>query len=350
MLRFDPKRLQEFGARLLGVGGMSEDDAKLVAQLLVRADLRGYPGHGLSRIPSYVSWVKNGTMNVRDRPTVVHEGKTVAVIDCRHYIGQIAARDGMELAIQKARAHGTGTVVLRRAGHIGRLADFMELAAEAGMIAMGAISVGSGNTAPYGSMEPVAGTNPMAFGVPGAKGRHIILDFATSAMSMGELHKKLIRNEPIPPGILLDGHGKPTTDFDSFRGSPRGVFLSFGGYKGSGLSLITEVLGGILSGNGLGKEWWNREAHGVNGVFLQALAVDEFLPLNQFVTQVDELYDFVKSRKTAPGFSEIFLPGERGRKKEERGLKEGVEIDEVTWTQLATLARAYGLIGDPDLP
>ena len=349
MPRFDHQELQAFSARLLNAGGMREDDAKLVALFLVRGDLRGYPGHGLTRIPSYVSWVKEGTLNLRDKPKIVHEGKTTAVIDCQHYIGQVAAYDGMKLAIAKAKAHGTGTVVLRRAGHLGRLADFMEMAADTGMIAVGAVSVGSGNTAPYGSMERVAGTNPMAFGIPGAHGRHIILDFATSAMSMGELQKMVRRNEPLPAGILLDGHGNPTTDFKAFRGPPRGAFLPFGGYKGSGLSLVTEALGGILSGNGLGKDWWERGAHGVNGVFLQALAVEEFLPLEQFVGKVEEFYAFVKSRKMAPGFSEIFLPGERGRKLEERQIKEGVEVDETTWLRLETLAMELRVTPPPRL-
>jgi len=343
MPTFHHRELQAFGTCLLRVGGMSEDEAKLVAELLVKADLRGYPGHGVTRIPSYVSWVKEGTLNLRDKPKLLHEGKTTAVIDCRHYIGQVAAHDGMKLAIAKAKEHGTGTVVLRRAGHLGRLADFMEMAADARMIAMGAVSVGSGNTAPYGSMERVAGTNPMAFGIPGAHGRHIILDFATSALSMGELQKKVGRNEPVPAGILLDGHGNPTTDFKVFRGPPRGAFLPFGGYKGSGLSLVTEALGGILSGNGLGKDWWDRGAHGVNGVFLQAIAVEEFLPLEHFLGKVEEFYAFVKSRKTAPGFSEIFLPGERGRRLEERQIKDGVEIDDATWTRLATLAMDLGV-------
>jgi len=296
-----------------------------------------------------VSWVKDGTLNLRDKPRILHEGKTTAVIDCHHYIGQVAAHDGMKLAITKAKAHGTGIVVLRRAGHLGRLADYMEMATDAGMIAMGAVSVGSGNTAPYGSMERVLGTNPMAFGIPGANGRHIILDFATSAMSMGELQKKLRRNEPIPAGILLDGHGNPTTDFEAFRGPPRGTFLAFGGYKGSGLSLITEALGGILSGNGLGKDWWARGAHGVNGVFLQATAVEEFLPLEQFVEKVEEFCAFVKSRKRAPGFSEIFLPGDRARKLEEKQTKEGVEIDEATWVRLEALATELRVMPPPPL-
>ena len=343
MPKFDHTALLQFAERLLFAGDFPKADSQIVAKLLVKADLDGYPGHGISRIPSYVSWIRNGTLNLKDKPKVVHEGKTTAVIDGNHYIGQIVARMGIELAIAKAKEHGVGIVSLRRAGHIGRLADYMEMAADAGMIAIGAVSVGAGNTAPYGSMERATGTNPMAFGIPRRNGRHIILDFATSATSMGELQKKLAKNEPIPPGMMLDGHGNPTTDYRVFQGPPRGVFLPFGGYKGSGINLVTEILGGILSGHGLGKEWWNKGGHANNGVFLQAIAVEEFQPLDNFLAKVDELVSFIKSTRPAPGFEEIRLPGERARETEARQLKEGVEIDEATWRQLIKLAGELGV-------
>ena len=144
---------------------MPQDDSRLVAKLLVKAELRGYPGHGVTRIRPYLSWVKEGTLNIRERPQVVREGKTTAVIDGNHYIGQVVAHAGMKLAISKAQEHGVGIVCLCRAGHVGRLADYMEMAAEAGFIGMGAVSVGSGTTTLYGGMERITGTNPMAFGI-----------------------------------------------------------------------------------------------------------------------------------------------------------------------------------------
>src|SRR6185295_1455083 len=171
-----------------------------------------------------------------------------------------------------------------------------------GLIGMGTVSVGSATTTLYGGMKPITGTNPMAFGIPARDGRSIILDFATASMSMGEIQKRVAKNEMIPDGVLLDGNGRPTTDFKTFRGPPRGVFLPFGGFKGSGVALITEILGGLLSGNGLGKHWWNKGGHGINGVFLQAFAVEEFQPLESFYDKVNELIAFIKSSPCAPGF------------------------------------------------
>ena len=173
---------------------------------------------------------------------------------------------------------------------------------------MGAVSVGSATTTLYGGMKPITGTNPMAFGIPARDGKQIILDFATASMSMGEIQKRVAKKEPIPDGVLLDGHGQPTTDFKTFRGPPRGVFLPFGGYKGSGVALVTEILGGLLSGNGLGKSWWNNGGHGVNGVFLQAFAVEEFQELDNFYDRVDELIDFIKSSRSRPASAKFFCP------------------------------------------
>jgi uncharacterized oxidoreductase len=322
---------------------MPPDDAKLVAKLLVKADLRGYPGHGVTRVAPYLKWIKDGTINLRERPRVVQEGKITAVIEGNHYIGQAAAHMAMQLAIKKAKEHGAGVVTVRRASHSGRLADYMEMAADAGLIAMGAVSVGSGTTTLYGGMERIIGTHPMAFGIPARNGRHIILDFATASMSMGEIQKRVAKKEPIPDDVMLDGHGNPTNDFKALLGPPRGVFLPFGGYKGSGVALITEILGGLLSGNGLAKNWWDKGGHGINGIFLQAIAVEEFQPLDEFLDRVDELIAFVRSRKTAPGFKEILLPGEQGRKNEERQMRDGVEIDEATWTEVKKVASELGI-------
>jgi LDH2 family malate/lactate/ureidoglycolate dehydrogenase len=335
--------LLSFCKQLLTGGGMPRSDAELVAELLVKAELRGYAGHGVTRVPQYLAFVKNKTYDLSVKPHVEREGKVTGVVDGKHYIGQVAAHMAMEIAIKKAKEHGVGIVTLRRAGHTGRLADYMEMATERGLIGMGAVSVGSPTTTLYGGMQAITGTNPMAFGIPARDGRAIIFDFATASMSMGEIQKRVARREKIPDGALLDGQGRPTNDFKTFRGPPRGVFLPFGGYKGSGVALVTEILGGLLSGNGLGRDWWEKGGHGINGVFFQAIAVEEFQELNGFYDKVDELIAFVKSTKCAPGFSEILLPGETGRRREAAQRVNGVEVEDGIWTQLTQLAAELGV-------
>jgi uncharacterized oxidoreductase len=335
-------KLLDFAVRLL-LSGMPPEDAGLVAGLLVKADLRGYPGHGVTRIVPYLEWITDGTINLKRKPEIAREGKISAVIEGHHYIGQVVVHDAMALAIRKAKEHGAGMVAVRHASHIGRLADYMEMAADAGLIATGAVSVGSGTTTLFGARVRITGTNPMAFGIPAKNGRHIIHDFATASMSMGEIQKRVARKQPIPDGVLLDGYGNPTTEFKDFRGPPRGVFLPFGGYKGSGVALVAELLGGLLTGNGPSKNWWDSGGHGVNGVWLQAFSVEEFQPLDEFTAAVDEFVAFIKSCKPAPGFEEIFLPGEQGRKHEARQMKEGVTVDSGTWNGLVALAAELGI-------
>jgi LDH2 family malate/lactate/ureidoglycolate dehydrogenase len=164
---------------------------------------------------------------------------------------------------------------------------------------------------------------------------------------MGEIQKRVAKKEKIPEGTLLDGNGQPTTDFQSFRGPPRGVLLPFGGYKGSGVALMTEVLAGLLSGNGMGRHWWKNGGHGVNGVFLQAFAVEEFQSIDSFYDNVDELIAFIKSTPSAPGFSEILLPGESGRRREAAQLKNGIDLDDESWSELTELAAELGITKVP---
>jgi uncharacterized oxidoreductase len=344
MPRVNADEILGLAERLFTAGGLPPADAQLVAKLLVKAELRGYPGHGLTRVAQYLSFVQNGTVRLDARPVVIREAKTTAVIDGRHYIGQVVAHEAMQLAITKAKEHGVGIVCVRRASHTGRLADYMEMAADEGMIGIGAVSVGAGTTTLFGGMERIAGTNPIAFGFPGPGGRHVVIDLATASMSMGEIQKRVARKERIPDGVMLDSEGNPTTDFKKFRGPPRGVFLPFGGYKGSGIALATEFLGGILSGNGASKDWWEKGGHGVNGVFLQALALEEFLPLDEYFAKFEEFTTFVKSRKPAPGFTEIMLPGEHGRAIETTQLRDGLLVDDSTWNELEALAAKLGVI------
>jgi len=348
MPKFRHAELLEFAGKLFLQAGLPRNESRLVANLLLKADLEGYSGHGLSHIQSYLDRMKNGLIRLDTRSEIVREGKTTAVINGNFYIGQVVAHEGMMLAIKKAREHGIGVVSIRRSAHVGRLADYVEMAARENFIGIAAVSVGGNSITTYGAMEPVAGTNPMAFGIPRRNGLHIIFDFATAAMSMGELRKKVDRGEAVPANVMLDAGGNPTTDFKRFQGPPKGVVLPFGHYKGSGIHLMAEILGGILTGNGLGKEWWEKGGPAVNGVFLQALAIEEFQPLEKFFEKMEELVLHVKSKKPAPGFKEIFLPGEQSRRRTEKTMREGVEIHIETWENLKRKAEEWGLTDMPE--
>lgn len=347
MPRIDAEELRTFGERLIVAAGVGREDARLLANILLQADLAGYSGHGLSHLVSYIERWQEGINRLDGTPEVVHNGGATAVIDGHFYIGQIVAHRAMSLAIEKARDHGVGVVTVRQAGHMGRLADYVQLATEAGMIGIACVSVGGGNVAPYGGREPVTGTNPIAFGIPGRDGDPIIFDFATAAMSMGELQRAVARKEPIPLGVMMDHEGNPTADFSVFRGPPRGATMPFGGYKGAGMALIAEILGGVLSGNGIGRDWRERGAAAINAGFFEAIDVEEFLPRDEFFAKLDELKAFVRTRKPAPGFSEVRLPGDGGRRRAAEQLRIGVEVEDDQWQKLLASAAKLGVTAIP---
>lgn len=343
MPRFKADDLLPFCQALLAAAGLPSDEARLVGKMLVDADLNGYPGHGVAHAVSYIDWIQTGVIQLAKRPEVLHRGRATALMDGHFYFGQIVADEATRLAIQMAGEHGTGTVCVYHSGHIGRLADFMERIASADMIGIAAVSVGGRSIASYGSMESFGGTNPMGYGVPRRSAPPILLDFATAASSMAELRRKARQGETIPAGMLLDGTGQPTTDFKKFIGPPRGVVLPFGGYKGSGLHLMAEILGGVLTGNGLGKEWWDRGGPAINGLMIQAIRIEEFLPLDEFYDKLEELVAWIKSRKAAPGFPGVVLPGENSRARAARQIQEGIEIETAVWEELSQRASTLGV-------
>jgi uncharacterized oxidoreductase len=345
--RIDAEALRTLGEQMILAAGVNREDARLLTDILLHADLQGYSGHGLSHLVSYVERWQSGVNRLDGRPEIVRDGKATAVIDGHFYIGQLVAHQAMSLAMAKARAHGVGVVSVRQAGHFGRLADYVQLAAEAGMIGIAACSTGGGNVAPYGARQPAWGTNPMAFGVPTRDGEPIVFDYATSAMSMGELQRAAARGEAIPLGVMIDPDGNPTTDYQVFRGPPRGAGQPFGGYKGSGLALMCEVMAGVLSGNGIGRDWLERGAAAINSGFFQAIDVAEFQDLDDFTAKVEELKEFVHSRAPRPGFEEVRLPGEGGRRRAAEQLANGVDVDGDSWEKLLESAAKLGITAIP---
>ncbi len=343
MATFRLDQLTTFAERVLTALDVPEADARITAKLLARADLRGYATHGIGILPEYVQRARAGTIHLDALPTVVHEGKSTAQLDGQLYLGQVGGQRAMDIAIKKAREHGIGAVGARNAAHFGRLADYVEQAADAGMVGMAFVSVGGASIASLGSREATGNSNPIAFGIPGPSGEHIVFDFTTAAMSMREVARRGAQGESIPPGIMLDSQGTPTTDFAAFSGPPRGVVVPFGGHKGSGLHLIAELLAGVLSGHGTALSWAPKGGPAINGGFFLAIDVAEFMPREQFEREVGELADFLRSRKPAAGVDAVRLPGDGARSRESERRTGGIPMDAATITALDALAENLGI-------
>jgi uncharacterized oxidoreductase len=333
----DSAKLEQLTRDIFVARGVPAGDAIWIATLLVRANLRGHDSHGVIRIPHYVRAMKAGEVNPTPAIRVVRETPTLALVDGDLGFGQVVARRGVAIAIEKAKAQGLAAVTLRRTNHVGRLADYAEMAAAEGLIGMLWVNAPMAlNVAPWGGAARRLGTNPHAIAVPGPQGTVAVsLDFATSVIAEGKLKVKLNRGEPVAPGIMLNAAGRPSTDPREFYAEPPGSLLTMGAHKGFGLSLAVEILGGILSGTGGARP---HRGPVQNGTLMVCLDVSRFLPLEEFHAQVARLVDFVRSAPLATGAEEILIPGEPEARMERDRRARGVPLDEETWRQVAACA------------
>ena len=204
-------------------------------------------------------------------------------------------------------------------------------------------SVGGGRVPAYGSVEARTSTNPLAAAVPVGDDDPIVLDLATSALSMGDVQARAGRGEPAPPGALLAADGAPTTDPSRFLGPPRGLILPFGGHKGGALNLLTELLGGLWSGNGPGMTWTTQGGAIVNGATFLVVDVAELADPATFATDVRAFARSVRESAPAPGVDRVRLPGDRARARELAALRDGVTVSDAAWTSLLAEAERAGI-------
>jgi len=334
--------LEQFGVAVLEAVNTPSDAAAEVSRALVEADLAGHGSHGVMRLPSYVSWVGAGEIVPDARPIVVRTTRsTTAHVDGAWGWGQPAARLAADTAVGIAQEWGMAAVSAARCNHVGRLGDYVERVAAHNMIAL-AVCNTNVLVAPYGGRERLLGSNPIAFACPRADGaKPVSLDIATAAMPYGKLLVALARGESLAPGLLIDRDGAPTTDPAAF--DEGGALLPFGGHKGYGLSLLVEILGGILSGGGAACS--ERFSHG-NGLLLIALDIDAMLPSGDYQTDIEELCERLAGSAPAIGHSKVVIPGEPETSSAQQARRDGVALPVATRTELIGLARELDIAAD----
>ncbi len=318
------------------------DGAAWMAKLLVRANLRGHDSHGVIRIPQYIATWKKGEANPTAEPVIVQEGPATALVDGKLGFGQIVARRGMEVAMGKATAVGVSTVGVFNSNHIGRLADYTEMALERDMLALLAVNAGGAGQrmAPWGGRAPRLSTNPLAFACPTGDAAPISFDIATTVAAEGKVRVKRNRKEKMPLGWVLDAEGKPTTDPNDLYATPPGTILPAGGHKGYCLALMIEVLAGIVARGG-----YSTEHPGPirNGVFMIVVDIGRFIPPGTFRAEVDDLVRYVKTCPPVPGSDGILTPGEPEMITEAERRRSGIFVEDETWRQIEDVARGLGV-------
>src|SRR5262245_20213667 len=282
--RFDAAKVQRFAEKVFTTCGAPLDEAALIAEHLIKANLMGYDSHGILRIPQYVNDVKRGILILGAPITFKNQTETTAIVDCGWNSGQVGAYRALQYAIDKARSSQIAMVVTQRCNHAGRLGTYTQAAAEQGFIALGFCNSPPGDghfVAPWGGREGRLSTNPMSFAIPCGKHSPILGDFSTSQTPEGKLRLYLNQKKPLPQGWVVDAQGRPSNDPADFYGPPRGAILPFGGalgYRGFALGLLVEVLGGLIGGTSTTKPLPG------NGLCFLVVNVSAFLPEAEFAT------------------------------------------------------------------
>jgi LDH2 family malate/lactate/ureidoglycolate dehydrogenase len=337
------ERLSTIGEELFVAAGTPRAEAEIVMRHVVAANLAGHDSHGVIQIPTYIDRIKRGHIVPGAPWTIARESPATTVVDGHWGFGYVVNERAMRLTIDKAETANVAAATVFRQGHIGRLASYSLMAARAGMI--GLVTADSGRSpkavAPFGGREARLGTNPISIAIPSDLAGPLYLDMATSAAAAGKIALSVARGTPVPPGWIIDKDGRPTTDPRQLRQG--GALLPVGGsegYKGYGLSVMVEILCGLLTGLGFGVEPSGRHN---DGCFMAVFKVDAFRPLAEFKEEIGAFVAYLKSTRPAEGSSGVYYPGEIEHLREEERRKNGIEVEDATWDKLSALAAEYGL-------
>jgi hydroxycarboxylate dehydrogenase B len=339
--------LTDLLAAILEGAGAEPERARICAEHLVAANLKGHDSHGVGMAPSYVRWIAAGKLKPNARPEVVSDRGAVLVVDGGFGLGAPVAREATELAIERARAHGIACLALRNSCHIGRIGTYGEQCADAGLISMHYVNVvGAGPAvAPFGGREPRMLTNPYCCAIPRRSGEHVVLDFATSAIAIGKLRVAYMKGESVQPGVLVEPSGKPTEDPRSFfEGQARSLLLPFGLHKGGGMQILCELLGGALAGQWTMQPGSDRTfGAAVNNMLAIVIDPDAFGGREGFEAEAEAMLAYILSTAPAEGVDRVRLPGDPERESVAKRTAEGIPIDDNTWAQIREAAASVGL-------
>ncbi|KAK9318920.1 Malate/L-lactate dehydrogenase, partial [Lipomyces orientalis] len=243
-IRISPSSAHALVQTILFLYGVPSDRAALVADALVLADLRGVDSHGINRLPSYVSRIQAGVLEVNPALEIENKTPVMALLDAENTFGFVAGSLAIDKGIEMASTYGLGVVAVKHSNHYGMASTYLIRAVRQGYAAL-AFTNASRSMPPWGGKEPLFGTSPFAVGLPGGKRGDFILDMSPSVAARGKIRKAARRGEEIPEGYALDENGRPTTNAEA---ALRGVVLPIGGPKGSGLAMMMDIFGGLLTG------------------------------------------------------------------------------------------------------
>jgi ureidoglycolate dehydrogenase (NAD+) len=336
----DAAALKRFTTEVMRAAGMDEAQARTVAEVLVWADLRGVPSHGVTRLPRYLDLIKSGEMNATPTMRYVREQALISVLEADRAAGPVAMTFAMDEAVRKAKTSGANITLVRATTHTAALGFFTQRAASAGALAI-AFAVSTPNMIYHGARRAGVSTSPVSIAAPGGDDGPIVFDMGTAAISLGKLAQLARNGEPVPPDSAVDKDGVRTTD------STKAVTpLPVAGAKGSGLSLMIEILTSILASNPILADalegTGNKNRHRQNALVL-AIDIAALGDMTHFVAEVQRLARAIKGLPREDAAVDILLPGERGDRAYKRNQANGISLSPRTTQDLERLAAEYGV-------
>ena len=343
-VRVSLEPLRHFIQSVLVAEGLPSEDAVIVAGLMAEADLQGSDGHGVIRLPMYVKRIRAGGMNRSPHIHVVQERAAMAVIDGDNGMGHLVVSRAVEIAIEKARVAGVAWVSTRNSNHAGPASLYARKPLEHDMLGL-YFAVGNANhLPPWGGMDMLLSTNPIAAGIPAGKQPPVVLDMATTVAAYGKVKAKAKRGEQMPEGWMIDRQGKPLTDPQR---ASEGFLLPIGEHKGYGLALMVGLLAGTLGGAAMGRQVvdFNQDHVTVTNTGQAILVIDlqAFGDPAVFKQSVDHLVNDIRQSERMPGVERIWLPGEQSHERRQRYSQTGIPMVDALLTELNVLALEAGV-------
>ncbi|MHB0871537.1 MAG: Ldh family oxidoreductase [Chloroflexota bacterium] len=334
-------RLKGFCSDVLQELGLPRDDAEVTADTLVTANLRGVDTHGVMRMTYYTAKLKAGAIQTRVDLTPTRETIATALLDAHNGIGQVVSYRAMQLAIRKAREAGIAYVAVKNSNHFGACAYYSMMALPHDMIGI-ALTNASPRLAPTGGTDRLFGNNPWSIAVPAGRRHPVVLDMANSVVAAGKIRICQKEGKPIPDGWALDRDGAPTTDPEA---ALKGILLAIGGYKGYGITLMVDLLTGVLADSACGprvKGMESSEVAGIGHAFM-ALDLSAFDEVAAFKARMDAYIEEIKSSRKAKGSEVIYLPGEPEYLRTRERMEKGIPLQPKVAEDLRAIGREYGV-------
>ena len=343
----DAPGLTGVARRVFIAAGSDEEEASIVANHLVEANLKGHDSHGVGMIPSYLRNREAGTVVPNVQGRVASDNGSIIVYDGDRGYGQVVARNATHLGIERARRDGVAVVALRNAHHIGRVGTYGEMCAGAGMVSMHFVNLTDQRpaVAPWRGRDARFGTNPLCIALPGpAPERPIISDMATSRIAMGKVRVARNKGEPIGADTLLDQHGDPTTDPRVMYQRPRGALLTFGEHKGYALAFICEMLAGAITGSGTMRPERQASETTTNGMLTVIIDPARITDRAWLQDEIAAMTDYVTASPPRYSNEPVLIPGDPERANRSARLRDGIPIDDETWREIAAAARSVNVL------